>query len=388
MDLIYSFDSSKFYLGTLCKKNHRWPGTNNSLRRLYKSPSGNAVNHCAGCTGRKINGNWLISFIDCEAMDLPAGSTFGKLCKGGHSWNGHEMTLRDRHRKCAECERERKRLIGAMPETRAKARQRYHNNRSHLIGKAKERWAQLASNPEYRKERAQKVREKRQKEGRLSQSKRCGGLLIPPQFIGTGINGNDLMVFQAAGVDIDHLTVEWVTGSKKIWERLQQLAVSPSVAELVENERRAYWATMPPERVALGRQRAKARERLRRKTDPEYVLYHRQKSKRRKALIRQLTAIQLSGRQVDGRFAQFGHCCAYCGKAGDLHIEHVVPISKGGPHSIGNIIPACRDCNFSKRDHEVESWYRKQSFFCERRWRKICRVLGWNRSAVGQLALL
>jgi len=42
----------------------------------------------------------------------------------------------------------------------------------------------------------------------------------------------------------------------------------------------------------------------------------------------------------------------------------------------------------SKFDHEVESWYRSQPFFSELRWRKICRVLNWDRSAVGQLALL
>jgi 5-methylcytosine-specific restriction endonuclease McrA len=123
-------------------------------------------------------------------------------------------------------------------------------------------------------------------------------------------------------------------------------------------------------------------------TDPDYVAYMRQKSKRRKAQMRDSVAIQVKGREIRARFAEFNHRCAYCGADGDLHIEHVVPISKGGPHSIGNIIPACESCNYSKRDSEVESWYRSHPFFSELRWRKICRVLGWQRSSIGQLALL
>ena len=69
-------------------------------------------------------------------------------------------------------------------------------------------------------------------------------------------------------------------------------------------------------------------------------------------------------------------------------LQHVIPISKGGTHAMGNIVPACQRCNYSKATKEAESWYRAQSTFCEKRWRKICRVLGWSRGAVGQLALL
>jgi len=71
-----------------------------------------------------------------------------------------------------------------------------------------------------------------------------------------------------------------------------------------------------------------------------------------------------------------------------MEIEHVIPISKGGTHAMGNILPACHDCNSSKRAKEAEGWYRRQPFFTEIRWRKICRALGWNRSGIGQLALL
>src|SRR3972149_3973962 len=45
----------------------------------------------------------------------------------------------------------------------------------------------------------------------------------------------------------------------------------------------------------------------------------------------------------------FGHCCSYCGRrVGRLTQDHVVPISKGGWHFSGNMVPACQPCNRSK----------------------------------------
>ncbi len=45
----------------------------------------------------------------------------------------------------------------------------------------------------------------------------------------------------------------------------------------------------------------------------------------------------------------FGHCCAYCGRRmKNLTQDHVIPISKGGWHFSGNIVPACQSCNARK----------------------------------------
>jgi len=173
-----------------------------------------------------------------------------------------------------------------------------------------------------------------------------------------------------------------------LWRNIKKAGQSASVAELVMIEQRRHWNENPEQYKDFCKHRARLRAQWRQLTDPQYRFYHRQKSKRRKAQMRNSIAIQLSGKDIKNRFAEFAHQCAYCGCAGDLHIEHVVPISKGGGHGIGNIVPACKRCNYSKRDHEVESWYRQQEWFTEKRWRKICVVLGWKRSSVGQLALL
>lgn len=48
---------------------------------------------------------------------------------------------------------------------------------------------------------------------------------------------------------------------------------------------------------------------------------------------------------------KFGYRCAWCGVRFSDEIrpeqDHVVPVSKGGPHTLGNIVPACRSCNAS-----------------------------------------
>jgi hypothetical protein len=51
------------------------------------------------------------------------------------------------------------------------------------------------------------------------------------------------------------------------------------------------------------------------------------------------------------------HSCAYCGATPPhLHIDHVIPISRGGQHSLGNVLPACRTCNSSRSDRLLVEW--------------------------------
>ncbi len=47
--------------------------------------------------------------------------------------------------------------------------------------------------------------------------------------------------------------------------------------------------------------------------------------------------------------------CIYCGKEA-TSVDHFQPISKGGGHVIGNIVPACMHCNVSKWNHKPAEW--------------------------------
>lgn len=40
--------------------------------------------------------------------------------------------------------------------------------------------------------------------------------------------------------------------------------------------------------------------------------------------------------------------CTFCNSTQGIHIDHIVPLSKGGAHSIGNLQPLCQSCNQAK----------------------------------------
>lgn len=51
--------------------------------------------------------------------------------------------------------------------------------------------------------------------------------------------------------------------------------------------------------------------------------------------------------------------CAYCNKHiawEDVEWDHIVPISRGGSHSIGNLAPSCNPCNRSKAWKFITEW--------------------------------
>lgn len=50
-----------------------------------------------------------------------------------------------------------------------------------------------------------------------------------------------------------------------------------------------------------------------------------------------------------GLLRRDGHICAYCGGRGST-VEHLLPVSRGGPSTWQNTVIACRDCNVRKGD--------------------------------------
>jgi 5-methylcytosine-specific restriction endonuclease McrA len=320
-------------------------------------------------------------------MGISDGWRLGKLCKAEHRWNDLPITLRNKHSKCLECEKLRQQSE-SYKQTREKYLLANHERRN---VEARERMRALMNDPEYgeiaKKRNRESAASRRAEHGRASRSKYG----LPHGFC----ENNGLpkrQVPQIAKMYALGLAPEEIKQELNQERLLKTAGSSPTVPQLVAAAQRQYWKKNPSERKKHTNKKQKEYHEWRCLIDKNYrdlhLLYHRQKSKRRKAQMRNSVAIQLKGRQVRERFRQFDNRCAYCGCTGDLHIEHVVPISKGGPHAMGNIIPACKTCNFSKAAHEAESWYRAQPFFSELRWRKICRVLGWGRSSVGQLALL
>lgn len=42
--------------------------------------------------------------------------------------------------------------------------------------------------------------------------------------------------------------------------------------------------------------------------------------------------------------------CVFCGSRSEITLDHVLPIARGGRHSVGNLMPLCLSCNASKQD--------------------------------------
>jgi 5-methylcytosine-specific restriction endonuclease McrA len=342
------------------------------------------------------------SVLGHDGPDLGDRLRLNAPCPKGHLWNGHQLGLQGRWGqswRCDECSKDRS--SEDQEKRKERRKKRYQANIQQERAKAKERMRQKRESmtEEQREEHRARAIETTENyylaHGRKSRSKTLANFVIPPNLLGVNLIAEDIYPFASAGVELSTLSVEMVKESRKLWFHLKNTQPSPSVAELVEkqsqdiiNEEKAVFLENGGTIEEWKKEYGRRQHHMKMATDPDYVAYMRQKSQRRKAQMRDSVAIQVKGREIRARFAEFCHRCAYCGADGDLHIEHVVPISKGGPHAIGNIISACKDCNMSKFDHEAETWYRSQPFFSELRWRKICRVLGWQRSSIGQLALL
>ena len=350
MELRYSYDPEKWYLGTPCRSGHRWPGSGLSLRRNYK---GSAA--CPGCTTNpEAELPWLFRFIDLDASGVPAGHRLGKLCLNEHSWNGTGYSLR-KHGRCIECEK-----LRIRPRDPEKQKRYYEQNAELLRQKAREsqRKRRLLDR-EGENAKAAAYKRQARADGRMPSRSKHG---LPYTPVG----------------DVE---------TQAMRKAIRQAGRLPSVARLVYDQQYEHWRQHPADYQQHSREQKQRQFHWRYMIDKSFRLYHRSKSKHRKAKQRGSTALMLTPDQLWRRWLQFDHRCAYCGVDGDLQVEHVIPISKGGEHHLGNIVPACQRCNYSKRSAPAEKWYRAQSFFSEARWQAILAILAKSRPTTEQLSM-
>jgi 5-methylcytosine-specific restriction endonuclease McrA len=81
--------------------------------------------------------------------------------------------------------------------------------------------------------------------------------------------------------------------------------------------------------------------------------------KRERALARDLRESQWWKRRLAKG------ACHYCGRAfapRELTMDHIVPISRGGRTTKGNVVPCCKECNNAKKQLLAMEWenYLKQ----------------------------
>lgn len=74
----------------------------------------------------------------------------------------------------------------------------------------------------------------------------------------------------------------------------------------------------------------------------------RQRAHRRRARIASAEACEVTIRDWRRLVERYRGLCAYCLLRPWEHQEHVIPLSRGGRHAIGNLLPACGSCNLTK----------------------------------------
>ena len=107
----------------------------------------------------------------------------------------------------------------------------------------------------------------------------------------------------------------------------------------------AAWYKANPEKI-------KANSAAWRKANPKRVGVN---NARRRAIKRGATTVPFTAEQLAQHLNNLGNVCVYCG-APWRHADHFVPLSKGGEHSLKNLVPACEPCNLSKNARDPFEW--------------------------------
>lgn len=123
------------------------------------------------------------------------------------------------------------------------------------------------------------------------------------------------------------------------------------------------------------RERSRLAMQKRREQDPEGALAYTRNyrknnpekaatwdmNKRHKRRAAMTGSKSIKRKEWDELKEKYNHSCVYCSKkCKRLTMDHVTPLSNGGLHEIGNIVPACISCNASKHANDVIDWTQKK----------------------------
>ena len=125
-------------------------------------------------------------------------------------------------------------------------------------------------------------------------------------------------------------------------------------SELLRSKMR-YWKDTSKEAARKKKARQSSPEVFRERnkkyaqSNPEMI---RAKAQRRRANIAKNKTFSISKKEL---LFMYSANCFYCSNKAQT-LDHVVPISRGGSHGVGNLVPACNHCNFSKAGRTIMEW--------------------------------
>ncbi|HQE49833.1 MAG TPA: HNH endonuclease [Fervidobacterium sp.] len=126
------------------------------------------------------------------------------------------------------------------------------------------------------------------------------------------------------------------------------------------NELKEKWKQENPgyhkEYRIKNRDKMQRASRLWMKNNPERAKIIRANAKNRRRAREEKVESTLTSDEWESILKKYNYRCAYCGSGEKIEMDHVVPISKGGGHTFENVVPACRSCNASKSNKDLDEW--------------------------------
>lgn len=142
------------------------------------------------------------------------------------------------------------------------------------------------------------------------------------------------------------------------------------------------WAKANPDKIKKSWKKQNKKRWVDQKQDKEYMLkkaiYRQENSAKRVAAAkawnqanRERYTLHVANSHIKRKIAKnaktykildkefrklYSSSCAFCGSKDKITMDHIIPISRSGNHSIGNLQPLCRSCNSSKKSRFISEY--------------------------------
>ena len=284
----------------------------------------------------------------------------GKLCKHGHDWENSGLSLRYKNteKKCVICKNERERTYQKANKERVAERQRL-----------------------YRQENADKLREQSQNYYQENVDK-----ILEYQRNYRKENPDKISEYHKENADkIRKRTRNYYQENADKYSEKHKIYYQENAEKLREYSRNYHKENPDKAREYRQENADKIREYGREYGQTPVGKNNRSRSYHKRRAMKNKCHSQPYKRE--DILNLFNGECAYCGSKVNLTLDHFIPINKGGSDVQGNLLPACLSCNSSKCNNDAIEWYKKQSFFSQKRLKQILKILGKTESNYDQIPL-